>query len=133
MTKPIRMAAAMRVGLPVYALAVAAAQATAGRERSARAGEWLHAHGEHTGRAAAQPLYEAPHAPQSPHSPHGPLNAIIDFGAVPDGAVVDAATGRVGGTDNSAALQRAIDAAQARDRIFSLQRRSLNDSTPLRP
>ena len=30
-----------------------------------------------------------------------------DFGAVPDGRVVDAATGQVGGTDNSVQLQKA--------------------------
>ena len=55
-----------------------------------------------------------------PTTARGPLDAVRDFGAVPDGRVVDAATGQVGGTDNSAALQQAIDAAQLQGRSLFL-------------
>ena len=63
---------------------------------------------------------------------YGPLDAVRDFGAVPDGRVVDAATGQVGGTDNSVQLQKAIDAAQLQGRsLFLPEGRYMVNSTLL--
>eukprot|EP01043_Picozoa_sp_COSAG02_P083725 COSAG02_NODE_21691_length_778_cov_1.219440_1_plen_114_part_10 len=72
------------------------------------------------------------HQQAEPTTARGPLDAVRDFGAVPDGRVVDAATGRVGGTDNSAALQQAIDAAQLQGRsLFLPEGRYMVNSTLL--
>ena len=56
----------------------------------------------------------------TPAPRQGPLNAVTDFGAVPDGGVIDAKSGMVGGTDNSVQLQKAIDAAQLQGRSLFL-------------
>ena len=67
---------------------------------------------------------------QQPATTRGPLDAVRDFGAVPDGRVVDATTGQVGGTDNSAALQHAINAAQLQGRsLFLPEGRYMVNST----
>ena len=68
----------------------------------------------------------------SPNAGRGPLNAVADFGAVPDGKIVDNATGQMGGTDNSVQLQKAINAAQQQGRsLFLPEGRYMVNSTLL--
>ena len=57
----------------------------------------------------------SPAPPPAPHGGH--LNAVTDFGAVPDGACTNMTT-PCSGTDNSQALQAAIDAAQQQGRAL---------------